>query len=176
MTRRLACLLLLVPFSSSACGKERAAPSPTPSEWTDFEGIQYRAPPGTQQVVRDSVLPGPGGLGGRPSGVLVEASISKANPNGFYVELERSRDPSTLEGTKGSLVSNGVGRNLMGQSTATGWELTYEQIGGSGASVGLVHVLYTDLGGKHYRCTWAEANCADKKAADALCRSLRPKP
>ncbi len=160
------------------CRKETvdgAAPSSSSGEWIDFEGIQYRAPAGTQQLVKDGVLPGPGGLGGIPSGQRIHASISKPNPNGLFVELLRTADPVTLEGMKSSLVANGIARHLVGKTTTPGWELTYEQIDGADASIGEVHIVYADLGGKHYQCTWAETNCADKKAADGICRSLRAK-
>jgi hypothetical protein len=141
--------------------------------WIDFEGIEYRAPEGTTMNVEDGVLPGPGGLRGIPSGERIEASIAKKGA--FYLQLVRTRLPPTLEGTKQSLLANHVGRNLKGTVTQTGWELTYEHIDSSGASPGKAHVIYAYIAGKHYECSWADVNCPDPVAAEALCRSLRPK-
>jgi hypothetical protein len=63
-----------------------------------------------------------------------------------------------------------------GKTTPAGWELTYERLDTTGASSGIVHMVYADINGKHYPCTWAEVSCADRAAADAICRSMRAKP
>jgi hypothetical protein len=155
----------------SGC-KGTSTTTPASSMWIDFEGIQYRAPVGTTMNVEDGVLQGPDGLGGIPSGERIEANISKSAA--FYVQLLRTRVPSTLEGTKQSLLANHVGRNLKGTVTETGWELSYELIV-NGTSSGKAHVIYTEIAQKHYECSWADVNCPDPAAAEALCRSLRPK-
>ena len=168
MRRSFVFVLLLVLIVLAACRKEAG--------WIDFEGIQYRAPHGTAQRVEDGVLPGPGGQGGIPSGVRVEASITKPNPNGLFVQIVRTAEPASLDGTKQSLSANHVGREMKGATTQAGWELTYEQLDANGAPVGNVHMVYRDIGGGHYQCTWGEANCADRAGADAICRSMRAKP
>lgn len=145
-------------------------------DFIDFEGIQYRAPAGSTMQVQDGVLPGPGGLGGVPSGQRVEASIGRPNPNGLHVTIVRTAEPASLEGTKQSLAANRVGRNMNGKITPAGWELTYEQLDTMGTPWGIVHMVYADINGKHYQCTWAEVSCADRAAADAICRSMRAKP
>lgn len=141
--------------------------------WTEFEGIEYRAPAGTQRGVEDSVLPGPGGQGGRPVGELVVLTLAKPKPGGFHVTMQRSRLPTTLEGEKSALETNHVGRNLVGKSTANGWELTYEQLDATGAPVGISHELYAELAGGHYKCTWGEMNTDDPTVPDSICRSMR---
>ena len=170
-----------------ACGKERvrtiATSSPTPSsstpaassDWTDFEGIQYRAPAGTNVERRDGVLPGPGGQGGIPGGDRISVTLTK--PNGFYVEIVKNARPTSLEGEKYALVAAKAGTNMVDKVTSTGWELTYDMpVTGNGKTATQAHELYADLGGGHFMCSYADVNCPDAAAAEAICRSLRAKP
>jgi len=163
--------VMLVLLLGGGCGKEKLVANET---WHTFEGIEYRAPKGAVQQVQDGVLPGPGGLGGIPSGQHIEARITSQEGK-LFMSLVRSAAPKTLEATEKTLEANHIARGLAGKTTPTGWELTYEQIDTTGASIGKVHVVYADVAGGHYECTWAEVNCGDHAAADALCRSLRPK-
>ena len=36
-------------------------------------------------------------------------------------------------------------------------------------------VVYVDIAGGHFQCTYAEEKCTDPTAAEAICRSMRPK-
>lgn len=126
---RSAGLLVLV-----ACGKTTGG-APPPSDWQSFDGIQYRAPVGTNVNVSDGVLPGPGGQGGIPSGVRPMVVLTKPNPNGFYVEIVRTA-PTLPDGTG--------------------------------------HVIGFDSRGKHYECSWSDANSSAPAVPEAICRSLRP--
>lgn len=172
-----------------ACGKETtststststsSSPSPSPSvpssEWTDFQGIQYRAPAGTNVMSADGVMPGPGGLGGIPTGVRISVTLTK--PRGFYVEIVKNAQPTSLEGEKYVLLANKVGTKMVGKATSTGWELTYDMpVTNDAQPATQAHELYADLAGGHFTCSYADVNCPDPAAAEAICRSLRPKP
>ena len=162
----------LLALASSGCRPDGGPPS-SGDDWSQFEGIEYRAPAGTQRSVEDSVLPGPGGMGGRPVGELVVLTLSKARPGSFYLTIERSRGPLPLESERRVLEGNRVGRNLVGKTTANGWELTYELLDSTGTPLGIAHEIYAELAGGHYKCTWGEMNCEDRTAPDAICRSMR---
>jgi hypothetical protein len=174
-----------------ACRNDDRSPSPSPastsvqvgspsqapstSEWSDFYGIEYKAPAGTDARITDSVRPGPGGKGGIPTGVQPSAVLIRRGSQGFYVGLVKTAEPVSLEGMKRVLVGNKIGSNLVGKATKTGWELTYDMSREADGGTSKVHTLYFDVGGGHYRCTYNEADCADPAAAEAICRSIRPK-
>ena len=150
----------------AACKKE--------SPWNQFEGIEYRVPLGTNVSASDgSVLPGPGGLGGQPSGVRPHVTLSKAGPQGFYVELAREPSASTLDGTKYIYTANKTAQNMVGRTTTTGWELDYDGISPTGEPTGRAHLIHYDLAGKPFQCSWANSNCGDPATAEAICRSVR---
>lgn len=169
-----------------ACGKETvstsassasasASPSSPAPEWTDFQGIQYRAPAGTNVMTRDGVMPGPGGQGGIPAGVRITVTLTK--PKSFYVQIIKNATPTSLEGEKYVLLGNKVGTNMIGKVTSTGWELTYDMPVTNDARVATqAHELYADLAGGHFMCSYADVNCPDPAAAEAICRSMRPEP
>jgi hypothetical protein len=175
-------------FVLGACRKEDRSPSPSPSappsasssqaraptEWSDFYGIQYKAPAGTNAQSHDGVLPGPGGQGGIPRGVRPSVVLMKPAPQSFYVEILKTSEPVSLEGMQYVLAGNKVGSNFIGKATSTGWELTYDAARGGG-STSKSHILYMDSAGGHYQCTFDEGNCGDAGAAEAICRSFRPK-
>jgi len=145
------------------------------TEWSDFYGIQYRAPAGTNAMTQDGTLPGPGGMGGIPRGVRVSVRLSKPAPLGFYVEIIRTAEPVSLEAMKHALVGSTAGSNMVGHVTSTGWDLIYDMPGAAGASTSKAHIVYVDIAGGHFQCIYAEANCTDPAAAEAICRSMRPK-
>lgn len=145
------------------------------SEWSDFYGIQYKAPAGTDARITRSVLPGPGGKGGIPTDVRPSAVLSLPGPRGFYVELLKTAEPVSLEGMKRALVGNKVGSHHVGKATKTGWELTYDMINPADGKTGKAHTFYFDVAAGHYQCSYYEVNCGDPAAADAICRSIRPK-
>ena len=121
--------------------------------------------------------PGPGGLGGIPSGVRITVTLSHPAPNGFYVEIVKTAEPTSLEGEKYVLLANKVGSKMVGKVTSTGWELTYDMPGPSDARTSSkAHVLHADIAGGHFDCRYADVNCTDRAAAEAICRSMRPKP
>jgi hypothetical protein len=182
--------IALLMVGLGACTKEResttstssatAIPSTTATassnEWTDWEGIQYRAPPGTNALLRDGVMPGPGGQGGIPGGDHMSVTLTK--PNGFYVELVKDASPTSLEGEKYVLTEGGkLKREMVGKVTSSGWELSYDYgTSKDGGRVPQTHEIYTDIAGGHFKCTYGADNCPDATAAEAICRSLRPKP
>jgi hypothetical protein len=171
-------------FVLGACRKEDRSLSPLPSasssqaraptEWSDFYGIQYKAPAGTNARSSDGVLPGPRGQGGIPSGVRPSVVLTMPAPHSFYVEILKLSEPVSLEGMQYVLAGNKVGSNFIGRATSTGWELTYDTVRGGG-STSKAHILYVDSAGGHYQCTFDEGNCSDVGAAEAICRSFRPK-
>ena len=82
----------------NGCGKQRdgasSAPEPS-SEWSVFEGIEYRAPPGTHAMLRDGVLPGPGGQGGVPTGVRPSVTLTRSGPqNAASIITTKALKPS----------------------------------------------------------------------------------
>jgi len=167
-----ACRKEPVPTPTSTTSRSSSAAS---SEWTDFQGIQYRAPAGTNVLSADGVLPGPGGLGGIPSGVRISVTLTK--PKGFYVEIVKNAQPTSLEGEKHVLLANKVGTNMVDKATPTGWELTYDMpVTDDARPAAKAHELYADLAGGHFTCSYADVNCPDPAAAEAICRSLRAKP
>ncbi len=158
-----------------ACGADKAAQSPAVSEWTDFYGIQYQAPPGTAARVTDSVLPGPGGEGGSPVGERPYVALSM--PGRFHVTITKTRAASTLAATKALYVANRLGTDHAGTSTATGWEMTYRvPRSDDSTKTSVAHLVYAALGGAHYECSYDEQNCPDREAAASICRSIREKP
>ena len=162
-------LLVLV-----ACGADKATPAPAVSEWTDFYGIQYQAPPGTTARITESVLPGPGGEGGSPVGERPYVELSM--PGRFHVTITKTRGASTLDATKALYVANKLGTDHAGASTPTGWELTYRvPRSDDSTKTSVAHLVYAALGGGHYECSYDEQNCADPKAAETICRSMRAK-
>jgi hypothetical protein len=166
--RRLAIAALLL---LCVCGKETSASS------AEFHGVQYEAPAGTHARVADGVLPGPGGGGGIPSGVRISLTLTHRDPRGFYVEIVKTAAPRSLDAEKATLLANKVGSNMVGKVTPTGWELTYDMPVTNDARIASQsHVLYADLAGGHYTCSYADVNCTDRAAAEAICRSMRPKP
>lgn len=145
-----------------ACGKQSAS-----FEWHDFHGMEYRTPAGTTVTETDGTLPGPGGRGGVPSGESPRVVLSK--PKGFHVEILNLAERPTLEGTKYALETNGVGWDMVGQTTSTGFRLTYVMASGK------AHVVYEEIAGRHFQCTFADATSPDRAAAEAICLSMRPK-
>lgn len=159
----------------AACRKDDGLPSPpapSPKEWVDFYGVEYKAPPGTNALNKNGVLPGPEGGGGTPADERPNVVLTK--PQGFYVEIVKPAKPVSMEGMMYSLGQNKVGSNLSGKATANGWDLTYETVRGD-ATPSKTHIIYVTLNGGHYQCTYDDSNCPDPKAAEAICRSIRPK-
>jgi hypothetical protein len=152
----------------AACGKKDSKPS---TDGSDFYGIQYRVPAGTSAKITDGTLPGPGGQGGAPSGVRISLVLTRPGPDGFYVEIIKTAEAVSLDGTTFALVANNVGSNMAGKATGTGWELTYDLPSG-----GKAHVVYADIAGGHFECSYADVNCPSPAAAEAICRSMRPAP
>ncbi len=144
------------------------------SEWRTFYGIEYRTTKASSSSIVDSVLPGPGGLGGSPVGERPVVTIAEAGPHGFYLTITGSSYAMTLEGQKSTLVSNKLGSNFVGKTTPTGFELVGDQTSPGGGPSTRFHEIYVDLAGGHYDCIYAEVNCADPAAAEAVCRSMRP--
>jgi hypothetical protein len=169
--RRLATVALV------ACGSPTPpAPLPT-SEWTEFYGIQYMAPRGTDARVTRSVLPGPGGEGGSPTDERPYVTLAMAGPHGFHVEITKSREAATLDATKAMYAANHVGTDHIGVVTSTGWEMTYQtRRSDDPAKPSTARVFHVDLGGGHYECVYDEQNCPDPAAAESICRSMRLAP
>jgi hypothetical protein len=158
-------LLVLV-----ACG------SPPPElPWTEFYGIQYQVPPGTDVRETRSVLPGPGGLGGSPTDE--RPYVTLVGGHSFYVTITKTQERSTLEGKQQSYLANHIGSNHTGKATPTGWEMTYRTSRGDDATkLGTVVLIYADLAGGHYECMYDDQNSREPAVADAICRSMRVKP
>ncbi|MEO8701266.1 MAG: hypothetical protein ABI867_14550 [Kofleriaceae bacterium] len=159
-------------FASLLCLGLVACSSSSTSEWRTFYGIEYRTSKASSSSIVDSVLPGPGGLGGSPVGERPVVTISEAGPHGFYVTITKSSYAMTLDAAKATLLSNKIGEQLVGKTTPTGFELAGVQTSPGGPSTPF-HEIYVDLAGGHYDCLYADANCADPAAAEALCRSMR---
>jgi hypothetical protein len=157
-----------------ACGSSAQAPAVATDEWTDFYTIQYHAPKGTDARVTRSVLPGPGGLGGSP---VDERPYVTLVSNTFYVTITKTQERSTLDATKASYVANNVGVDHRGAPTSTGWEMTYTtKRSDDPTKPSTGHLVYAELGGGNYQCSYDEQNCKDPAAAAAICRSMRIKP
>lgn len=168
--RWLVCLLV-------ACGSSAQPPAVATDEWTDFYTIQYQAPKGTDARVTRSVLPGPGGLGGSPVDERPYVTLSMGGVNSFYVTITKTQERSTLDATKASYVANHVGTNHRGSATTTGFEMTYQtQRSDDATKSSTAHLIYAELGGGNYQCSYDEQNGKDPAAAAAICRSLRSKP
>jgi hypothetical protein len=125
-------------------------------------------------MISDGVLPGPGGKGGIPTGARPRVVLAKPGPDGFYVELAKPSEPVSLDGMKYSLTGNKIGSNFVSTITSAGWDLTYDTPRGDG-STSVTHIIYVDIGGGHYECTYDEGNGGSAAAAEGICRSLRPK-
>jgi|GEM_PF-3366983 len=145
------------------------------SGWSDFYGIQYQAPAGTTAQVTDSVLPGPGGEGGSPTGERPDVVLILPGAHGFRVQIVKPSEPVSLDGMKYVLVGNKVGSNHVGTATKTGWELTYDVRSEESSSTSKAHIIYADIAGGHYQCEYDEASTGDAAVAEAICRSIRPK-
>ena len=172
-------ILGILVVAAGACGNDgpvqsSAGRAARGMEWRAFHGIEYQVPAATRSSVQESVLPGPGGQGGIPTGVRPQLTLSLAGPHGFYLQIVRSATPTSLEGMKQVLVSNKIASDLVGTTTANGWELTYNQIGQDGAAQGKARISSAHIAGAYFQCTYGEMNCADPAAARAICRSLRP--
>jgi hypothetical protein len=172
---------LALALALAACESRGAPPAPAPPavspEWTDFYGIQYKAPPGTNAHVTRSVLPGPGGEGGSPTDERPYVSLGMGGPRRFHLTITKVRGPETLDAIKASYAANGVGSGHTGVTTKTGWEMTYRNPRSDDPTkTSLVRLIYADIGGGHYECIYDEQNCADPTVAEAICRSIRAKP
>lgn len=155
-----------------ACGS--TPPSPPAAEWSDFYGIQYQAPPGTDARITRSVLPGPGGGGGSPTDERPYVTLSAA---GFYVTITKTQERSTFDTTKQVYLANQVGTDHTGVTTATGWEMRYRMPRSDDPTkTSGVHLVYAELGGGNYECSYGEQSSRDLAAAEAICRSMRVKP
>ena len=157
-----------------ACRKDDGLPPPAPSpnEWRDFYGVEYRAPPGTNALNKNGVLPGPGGRGGVPADERPNVVLTK--PQAFNVEIVKTTKPVSMEGMMYTLGQNKIGSNLNGKATTVGWDLTYETVRGD-STPSKTHIIYAALSGGFYQCTYDESTSPDPKAAEAICRSIRPK-
>jgi hypothetical protein len=175
VTFRLSLALVLV-LVSSACRQDGGPSSQVSSEWMTFHGIQFRVPVGTRAETTDGVLPGPEGMGGIPTGDRPSTVLILPGPHGFYVEIIKTNAPVSMEAMKHVLVGSQVGQNHDGEATSTGWEMTYETRGVPDASTKKTHIQYFEVAGGYYQCIYGEANCGDPAAAEAICRSIRPKP
>jgi len=120
-------------------------------------------------MFRDGVLPGPGGMGGIPRGERPSVKLTMPGAKSFYVDIEKPKDPVSLDGMKRVIVGMKMGTKIVTKTTANGWEITYASDDGN------AHILYADIAGGHYQCTYADVNCGDPAMADAICRSLRAK-
>ena len=145
------------------------------SGWSDFYGIQYQSPAGTTAQITDSTLPGPGGEGGSPAGERPDVVLILPGAHGFRVQIVKPAEPVSLDGMKYALVGNKVGSNHVGTATKTGWELTYDVRSEDSSSTSKVHIIYADVAGGHYQCSYDEASTGDPAVAEAICRSLRAK-
>lgn len=185
-------IVSIVPMlAAAACGKEpsiTAAPPDASSVplvtatatastmvWKDFVGVQYQAPSGANATFKDGVMPGPGGQGGIPTGERPSLTLSMAGPKGFYVQLEKPKDAVSLDGMKRVIDGMKMGTNVVTKKTANGWEISYARTDAADAEPPNAHILYFDIAGGHYQCTYADVNCGDPAMADAICRSLRAK-
>jgi hypothetical protein len=116
------------------------------------------------------VLPGPGGLGGIPSGEHIVLKLTHPDPSSFYVEIIKTAEPKALE------IYQTHQRNLTTKVTPTGWEVTYDSPRTSDGQGTIKNaVFYADLAGGHYTCRYMDINCPDKAAAEAICRSMLSK-
>lgn len=190
MTRRILLPLLAFTCAATALGCDAHSSSSTSStsgsptvaapggsSWTDFYGIQYQAPAGTDAHVTRSVLPGPGGLGGSPTDERPDVTLSLAGSHGFYVQITKSKDAESLDGMTSTYVANKVGINHHGSKTSTGWELRYDvQRSDDPSKTSKVVLVYADLAGGHYECIYSDETSPDPAVADAICRSMRVKP
>jgi len=145
-------------------------------EWKEFHGIEVQIPAGTHAEVQESVLPGPGGQGGSPTGERPTLTLFMAGANHFHLQIIKSSEPTSLDGMERVIRGNHMGTNLVGKQTAHGWELSYNAIAEGETTPGKpVHTIFNDIAGGHFECTYGEANCADPAVADAICRSIRVK-
>ncbi|HTN92607.1 MAG TPA: hypothetical protein VL242_53430 [Sorangium sp.] len=166
---RSLCAPFALALACAACADGKGA-------WRDFHGIQYRAD-GAHAHESDGVLPGPGGLGGLPSGE--RPSVVLTRPDGYHVEIAKPAQRASLEAEKASLEQSHAGSNFREIATPDGWELTYDMPTQPGAepgrSGGRAHIIYREIAAGNYRCSWADVNGRDPKAAEAVCRSIRPR-
>lgn len=175
-----------------ACGKDRsvgastdASPDASPAPvvtgvapsmiWRDFHGVEFLSASEAHVSEKDGVMPGPGGMGGIPPGERPSATVTLAGPRGFYVQIEKTKDPVSPDGMKRVIVGMKMGTNIVTKTTANTWEITYARTDAADAEPPNAHILYFDIAGGHYQCTYADVNCGDRAAADAICRSLRAK-
>ncbi|WP_437676304.1 hypothetical protein [Sorangium sp. So ce131] len=163
------CAPLALVLACAACTDGKGA-------WRDFYGIQYRAD-GAHAHETDGVLPGPEGLGGIPSGV--RPSVVLTRPDGYHVEIAKPAQRLSLEAEKASLEQSRAGSNFREVVTSDGWELTYDRptLPGAepGRSGGEAHVIYREIAAGNYQCSWADVSGRDPRAAEAVCRSIRPR-
>lgn len=141
------------------------------AEWRTFYGIEYRAPKSSTSNIVDSVLPGPDGQGGSPTGERPVVTISAAGEHAFYVTITKSSYAMTLDGEKTAYVENKIGANLVGTTTPGGWELTGDLTMKGG---GHFQEIYVDLAGGHYLCNYGDSS-QDQALAERVCRSIRAK-
>jgi hypothetical protein len=170
----------------ASAGAPSAAPLPEPPpsaapraptvEWRRFGGVEYQVPVGAWANERDSILPGPKGSGGVPGGVDPTVTVGMPGDHAFYVQIEKPIAPVSLEGMKYVVLGNkmAVPSSVVGKATPSGWDLTYDSADAADASSRKVHVIYADIAGGHFQCTYADVNCKDPAVAEAICRSLRP--
>jgi hypothetical protein len=167
----------------SACGREGSGTTSalgTKLEWKDFYGIQYQAPPGTDERTTNGTLPGPGGLGGVQTDERPSVTLSMTEPHRFYVEIVKPKERVSLEGMK-YVLPQLKATNIVAAPTSAGWDLTYDtQEEGAptskdGGSTSKTHIIYVELAGGNYQCTYGEVSCSDVAAAESICRSMRAK-
>ncbi len=167
---RRASILGILTLLVASCGKTQVANE----SWYVFREIELLAPKSASLGEQDGVLPGPGGLGGVPTGERPSVDVGVDGPHGFHLTIFREPGPRTLEGEKSSMASNKYGTNPVGKVTANGWELTYDAEV-YGTPTGRSRLFYAAVAGKHFTCIFAEPNCKDVAAAEAVCRSMRAK-
>jgi hypothetical protein len=154
------------------------APGCSDQSWQPFQEIEFRADKAVSVRETDGVLPGPDGLGGVPSGERISLTVSLAGPRGYHVEIVRTALPRTAATERGILEQIHQGESFVEKTTANGWELEYSQrlppaAPGASSKTTRVHVRYREVSGKYFHCSWADVNCPDTTAAEAVCRSMR---
>jgi hypothetical protein len=110
------------------------------------------------------------------AGISATSNMVSTNATTLTIGVAKDTDPKTLEQGKGSAMLGDKGRNLKGDKTSDGWVVTWENTGmiGDTPSDNYWLSMRREIGGKGYMCETMQSNEDQRKAAIAICNSLKP--
>jgi hypothetical protein len=154
----------------AACGHGGSAPDP---DRIEFYGVVIDVPPGTSSSSSGSHLPM--NYEGAPTEVTPGITLFRPDTHDFALAIQKLPGVVSLDGMKWTMGQQAQASRIAGRPTGSGWDVEYRWTS-DGAPPTTIYVRYLQLPDQQYQCQYDDGSSKQLAVAEAICRSIRPRP